>query len=152
MLRGNKMKIKFTPKDVNKPYKIPEYATPGSSGVDLYSANEKEIIVCRGDVVLVDINLCIEMPQGVEAQVRSRSGLALKNQLFVLNSPGTVDSDYRASIGVIIANFGKEPFTIKPMTKIAQLVFANVLKVDFEQVDELTDTNRCQGGFGSTGI
>jgi dUTP pyrophosphatase len=143
--------IKFKIKDNNSLFKIPEYATPGSSGLDLYSTNKEEITILPGGVELIDTNLCIEMPDNMEAQIRSRSGLSLKNHIFVLNGVGTIDSSYRGSIGIILANFGPSAFIIKPQMKIAQLVFSNVLKVNLI-ADDLSETQRSNGGFGSTGI
>lgn len=144
--------IKFKPNNPDLPYKIPQYAEPGSSGLDLYTSNTEEVILLPGEVKLVDTNICIEMPIGMEAQVRSRSGLALKNQIFCLNSPGTVDASYRGPIGIIIANFGKTTFFIPPKTKLAQLVFSNIINVKLIEVQTLSDTVRGDGGFGSTGI
>lgn len=146
------MDINFKVYDLDKPFKMPEYATPGVSGLDLYSANEQMVPLYPGETKLIDTNISIEMPDNMEAQVRSRSGLAFKNQVFVLNSPGTVDSSYRGPIGVILSNFGNEVFYIEPQTRIAQLVFAEVTKVNLIEVDELSETQRDSGGFGSTGI
>lgn len=128
---------------------LPAYATEGSSGMDV-RANEAAVIKA-GDRGCVGTGLYLEMPLGVEAQVRPRSGLALKHGITVLNTPGTIDSDYRGEIRVILANFGKEDFVIEPGDRIAQIVFASVTQAELEAVDELGGTERSDGGFGSTG-
>ncbi|MCD7952339.1 MAG: dUTP diphosphatase [Synergistaceae bacterium] len=128
---------------------LPAYATPGSSGMDI-RANEAAVIKA-GERGCVGTGLYLEMPEGCEAQVRPRSGLALKHGVTVLNTPGTIDSDYRGEIRVILANFGKEDFKIEPGDRIAQMVFATVTQVELEAAAELGDTERATGGFGSTG-
>lgn len=128
---------------------IPAYATPGSSGMDI-RANEAAVIKA-GERGCVGTGLYLEMPEDCEAQVRPRSGLALKHGVTVLNTPGTIDSDYRGEIRVILANFGKEDFKIEPGDRIAQMVFATVTQVELEAAAELGDTERATGGFGSTG-
>ena len=128
---------------------LPAYATPGSSGMDI-RANEAAVITA-GERGCVGTGLYLEMPEGCEAQVRPRSGLTLKHGVTVLNTPGTIDSDYRGEIRVILANFGKEDFKIEPGDRIAQMVFATVTQVELEAAAELGDTERAAGGFGSTG-
>lgn len=132
--------------------KCPFYATLGSSGLDLCSSSIDDIIVKPFSRVLVSTGLSIEIPLGMEAQVRSRSGLALKSGVIVLNSPGTIDSDYRGEIGVILMNLSNEDFVVKCGMKIAQMVFQKVEKIDIEIVEELSHTIRGDGGFGSTGV
>jgi dUTP pyrophosphatase len=129
--------------------KIPEYATLGSSGVDLRAA-EPAVIPARGRGC-VGTGLYLEMPLGCEGQVRPRSGLALKHGITVLNSPGTIDSDYRGELRVILANLSDDDFKIEPGDRIAQLVFASVAKVNLVKTDVLNTTERASGGFGSTG-
>lgn len=146
------MDLNFTIKDKNKIYKIPDYGTEFSAGLDLYASTEDEIIIESGEFKLIDTNIIVEIPEGYEGQVRSKSGLALKNGLFVLNGIGTIDSDYRGSIGVILANFSKENYIVKPLQKIAQLIINKFEKVNLKIKDELTETKRKDGGFGSTGI
>lgn len=128
---------------------LPEYATPGASGMDVRAA-EAEVIPAGG-YTSVGTGLYLEMPLGCEAQVRPRSGLALKHGVTVLNAPGTIDSDYRGEVRIILINHGKEDFTIEPGDRIAQLVFASVIQVALAGVAELNETARAGGGFGSTG-
>ena len=128
---------------------IPAYATPGSSGMDLRAA--EAAVIPAGDRGCVGTGLYLEMPLGCEAQVRPRSGLALKHGVTVLNAPGTIDSDYRGEIRVILVNHGKEDFVIEHGDRIAQIVFAAVSQVHLVAADELENTERSSGGFGSTG-
>jgi dUTP pyrophosphatase len=131
---------------------LPQYQTSGSAGMDIYAAVNDPVVINPKEIVLVPTSLAIALPDGYEAQVRSRSGLASKYGVFALNAPGTIDSDYRGEIKVILANFGNEPFIINRGDRIAQLVVARYEKAVFEIVDELPDTYRNDGGFGSTGI
>lgn len=146
------MNIKITPFDKNKSWHIPERATVGSSGYDLKASLTSPIIIKSGERALIDTNLSVIIPYGEEAQIRSRSGLAIKHGVFVLNSPGTIDSDFRGSIGIILQNSGKQPFVVTDEMKIAQMVFATIKSVEFKEVDELMDSVRGEGGFGSTGM
>lgn len=130
--------------------KMPEMATTGASGYDLCAS--KSIIIKSGEFEKVPTGIRISMPIGLEAQIRPRSGLAAKHGVTVLNAPGTIDSDYRGEICVLLINHGKKDFVIEPGMRIAQMVFAKVIKVDFEQVEQLDETNRGVGGFGSTGV
>lgn len=142
------VKIKKLSPDVN----LPHYQTLHSAGVDL-EANIKENIVIRsGKRALIETGISIELPQGFEAQVRPRSGLALKHGISVLNSPGTIDADYRGEIKVILINLGEEDFTIIPKMRIAQMVVARVSKAIFEEEINLAKSFRSEGGFGSTGV
>ena len=129
---------------------LPKYQTTGSAGFDLQAAEFK--VVEPGKVVLVKTDLKVAVPEGYELQVRSRSGLALKNGVFVLNAPGTVDADYRGTVGVILANFSTERFVVNAGDRIAQGVVSKVEQVQFVQVDSLESTERGAGGFGSTGV
>lgn len=131
---------------------LPTYSTDGSAGMDIHAAIEENLTIPAGDVVLVPTNLAIALSAGFECQVRSRSGLAAKNGIFALNAPGTIDSDYRGEIKVILANFSKNDFVINRGDRIAQLVIARYEKIDWETVDALPDTARGEGGFGSTGV
>jgi len=126
-------------------------ATSGSSGFDLASAEEQQLTILPGTVALVRTGLALELPPGLEGQVRSRSGLAARSSVFVLNSPGTIDSDYRGEVKVVLANFGNAPFSVSLGDRIAQLVFSQVPNVVFVAVDELSATERGSGGFGSSG-
>lgn len=128
----------------------PRYEHPNDSGLDLFSIEEIEIH--SGESRLVHTGISIELPQGTEAQIRPRSGLALKHQITVLNTPGTVDEGYRGEIGVILINHGKSIFKVIRGMKIAQMVITPVIRVEVEEVDSLSNTSRGTGGFGSTGI
>ncbi|HOV28704.1 MAG TPA: dUTP diphosphatase [Synergistales bacterium] len=128
---------------------LPQYATSGSSGVDLRSA--EAALIEPGTWAILGTGLHLEIPEGYEAQVRSRSGLALSRGVMVLNTPGTIDSDYRGEVRVILMNLGKAPFQVEPGDRIAQMVFCPVARAELEEVDTLSSTEREQGGFGSTG-
>lgn len=130
---------------------LPEYASEGAAGMDVYAAVEEPTFIQPGAIALIPTNLAIALEQGYECQVRSRSGLAIKNGIFALNAPGTVDSDYRGEIKIILANFGKEPFEINRGSRIAQLVIAKYEYISWESVDSLPESSRGSGGFGSTG-
>lgn len=130
---------------------LPKYATEGSSGMDLYACVKEPVRIEPLERVVVPTGLSIEIPEGFEAQVRPRSGLAAKYGITILNSPGTVDSDYRGELKVILVNLSKEPYIITPGERIAQLVFVKVEKVEWEVVESLSESKRGGGGFGSTG-
>jgi dUTP pyrophosphatase len=140
---------RVTPHGNNIP--LPAYATSGSSGMDIHAAVENEQIIKPGETVLVPSGFQIEVPQGYEAQVRPRSGLAVKYSIGVLNSPGTIDSDYRGEVKVILTNFGKQDFAVKRGDRIAQLVIAPVVRATWEEVANVEQTTRGAGGFGHTG-
>lgn len=131
---------------------LPKYETEGSAGFDLRARIDEDVVVKAGEVKLIKTGLAFELPEGYEGQIRSRSGLALKNNLFVLNSPGTLDSDYRGEICIILANFGKNDFIVTDGMRLAQMVISKYEKVEIKEVSELSDTKRGTGGFGSTGI
>ncbi len=130
---------------------LPEYSTDGSAGMDIRAAIDNEIILKKGKIGLVPTNLSVEIPKGYEIQVRPRSGLALKHGIGVLNSPGTIDSDYRGEIKIIMMNFSDEDFIIKSGDRIAQLVVSKVYLAKFSETDNLNDSHRGEGGFGHTG-
>ena len=130
---------------------LPAYATSESAGVDLLAAVETELTLEPGSRAVVPTGLAIALPSGYEAQVRPRSGLALKEGVTVLNSPGTVDADYRGEVGGILANLGDQPFVIRRGTRSAQLVVTPVVRLVWNEVDELPFSDRGTGGFGSTG-
>jgi dUTP pyrophosphatase len=130
----------------------PKYATAVSSGADLIAALDDAIVLKSLERTLVPTGLFLEIPSGYEAQVRPRSGLALRRGLTVLNSPGTIDADYRGEIMVIMVNLSPEEVTIMPGERIAQIVFAPVIQAVFEAENELVNTERGAGGFGSTGV
>lgn len=136
-------------KKINENAIIPCYAHPGDSGMDLCSIEDK--VINPGETTLVKTGLTIQLPPNTEAQIRPRSGLALKNSITVLNTPGTIDEGYRGEIGIILINHGKEPFVVTRQMRIAQMVIKPTLTVEIIEVNELTDTSRNTGGFGSTG-
>jgi dUTP pyrophosphatase len=131
---------------------LPASASPGSAGLDLRAAVEEEIVLRPGERALIPTGLVLEIPPGWEGQVRPRSGLALRHGIGLLNSPGTIDSDYRGEVGVILINLGESPFPIRRGDRIAQLVFARTEPVEWEESDTLVETARGGGGFGSTGV
>lgn len=131
---------------------LPAYATADSAGLDLVAAIDGDVALAPGERRLVPSGLAIALPSGYEAQVRPRSGLALKHGVTVLNSPGTVDADYRGEVGVILVNLGTETFTIKRGDRIAQMVIAPYSRANWAEVDSLETSDRGAGGFGSTGV
>lgn len=131
---------------------LPQYATEGAAGADLRAAYHTPVILEPGHALCVPTGLALEIPEGYELQIRSRSGLALKYQVIVLNSPGTIDSDYRGEIGVILINHGRESFVIEPGMRIAQAVLAAVSRACYVRVESLMTSARGDGGFGHTGI
>lgn len=136
-----------------KGLELPVYATPGSAGMDLRAAvpEDQPVTLQPGASAMVATGLSIALPQGFEAQVRPRSGLAAKHQVSVLNSPGTIDADYRGEVKVILINHGPTPFTVERGARIAQMVIAPVTRAVFHEVAELPDSERGAGGFGSSG-
>jgi len=130
---------------------LPSYATTDSSGMDICAAIDNEIIVRHGETVLVPTGFSIEVPNGYEAQIRPRSGLALKHGITVLNSPGTIDSDYRGEVRIILSNLGGEEFLIRRGDRIAQMVITPVVQAEWQEVGYLEQTERGAGGFGHTG-
>ncbi len=130
--------------------KLPKYEHEDDSGLDLFAIEEQKIP--SGEAVLIKTGIALELPPSTEAQIRPRSGLALKHSITVLNTPGTIDAGYRGEIGVILINHGKEPFKVVKGMKIAQMIIAPVLRADVCEVDTLSKTMRGDGGFGSTGI
>jgi dUTP pyrophosphatase len=132
-------------------HELPKYETSGAAGLDLKANIDETIVLNPLERKLVKTGLFIEIPEGYEAQVRPRSGLAFKHGITVLNSPGTIDADYRGEIGVILVNLSQEAFSIQDGERIAQLVFAKVEQAEWFETQELTSTDRGAGGFGSTG-
>lgn len=130
---------------------LPSYATEGSSGMDIRAALIEPETLKPGEVKLIPTNLSVEIPTGYEIQVRPRSGLAAKYGIGVLNSPGTIDSDYRGEVKIILFNFGKESFEIKSGERIAQIIISKVYKAEIDVSSKLNDTKRGEGGFGHTG-
>lgn len=130
---------------------LPAYQTDGAAGMDIYAALAEDIIIAPGQFAAIPTGLCVALPEGFEIQVRPRSGLAFKHGVTVLNSPGTIDSDYRGEIKVALINHGTEPVTITHGMRIAQMVLASVIQGDWQEVATLDETSRGTGGFGSTG-
>ena len=130
---------------------LPAYQTDGAAGMDIYAALADDIIIAPGQFAAIPTGLCVALPEGFEIQVRPRSGLAFKHGVTVLNSPGTIDSDYRGEIKVALINHGTEPVTITHGMRIAQMVLASVIQGDWQEVATLDETSRGTGGFGSTG-
>ncbi|MFO7172356.1 MAG: dUTP diphosphatase [Bacillota bacterium] len=131
---------------------LPRYMTPQAAGMDLPAAVTEPVVLAPGDRALIPTGLILELPPGFEAQVRPRSGLALRHGVTCLNSPGTIDADYRGEIGVILVNLGREPFTVRRGDRIAQLVFSRVVQAQLEPTLEIAETERGAGGFGHTGV
>jgi dUTP pyrophosphatase len=131
---------------------LPAYQTAGAAGLDLCAALSEPVVLAPGQHRLFPTGICVEIPDGFEGQVRPRSGLALRHGITVLNSPGTVDSDYRGELGVVLINHGPVPVEIKPLERVAQLVIAPVVRVQLDIVATLSDTDRAAGGYGSTGV
>ena len=143
--------VKVLIKKLDKKVKLPEYKTTGSSGLDLTAFIEKKIVIKPGENALVPTGISIAIPEDTEVQIRPRSGLAAKNNISVLNTPGTIDSDYRGEIKIILFNHGKEEFAINNNDRIAQMILMPIIKAEFEEVENLPKTLRGSGGFGSTG-
>lgn len=143
--------VKILIKKTNKEVTTPKYKTDGSSGVDLSAFLEKKVVIKPNSSELIPTGLQVAIPEELEIQIRPRSGLAAKENIGVLNSPGTIDSDYRGELKIILFNHGKEDFIINNGDRIAQMVLVPIIKMEFEEVDSLPDTVRGQGGFGSTG-
>lgn len=130
---------------------LPAYQTPGSAGLDLCAALPEAVELAPGGRRLIPTGLAMAIPQGFEGQVRPRSGLALKHGVSIVNSPGTIDSDFRGELGIVLINHGTEVFRVEPLSRIAQLVIAPVVQADLELVSSLDETARGAGGYGSTG-
>ena len=145
------IKVRVTKEAGTEDLPLPEYKTPGASGMDLFSANREPVVLEPGKTCFVSTGISISLPADHEAQIRPRSGLALKHGVTLLNTPGTVDSDYRGVISLIVINLGKEAFTITRGTRLAQMVFQKVVKAEWEAVSSLDETARSGGGFGHTG-
>ena len=131
---------------------VPAYKTAGSAGLDLCADVRNEVVLNPGQIRLVPTGLFVEIPEGYEAEVRPRSGLALKHGITMVNAPGTIDSDYRGVISLILINLGKEPYAIRRGARLAQMVLSEVVRADIEVVEALSETARSSGGFGHTGV
>ena len=149
---SEKIHIALKPLDHAVGLNLPTYATEQSAGMDLTAALPEAVEIGPGERMLIPTGLSIALPAGYEAQIRPRSGLALKNGVTVLNTPGTIDADYRGEISVILANLGQEIFTVERGMRVAQMVIARHETVEWSVVEELDETLRGAGGFGSTGV
>jgi dUTP pyrophosphatase len=145
-----KIKIQRIDESINNP--LPFYASEHASGLDISSASLEEIILEPMQTKLLPTNLIIEIPFGYEGQIRPRSGLAIKHNIGLINSPGTIDADYRGELKILLTNFGKEPFTVKFGDRIAQLVICKVERAEIFLTNRLSGTKRDKGGFGHTGL
>lgn len=145
------MKVRIRRLPAARDLPLPSHASPGSAGFDLRAAVDGELVLRPGERLLVPTGIVLEIPPGWEGQVRPRSGLALRHGIGLVNAPGTIDSDYRGEVGVILINLGDAPCGLKRGDRIAQLVIARVEPVEWEEADALEDSGRGDGGFGSTG-
>ena len=143
--------VKILIKKLNSKVKLPKYKTDGSSGMDLMAFLSKPILIMPQKSELIPTGLSIAIPDNTEVQIRPRSGLAAKNNISVLNAPGTIDSDYRGELKVILYNHGSEEFIVNNDDRIAQMILVPIIKATFEEVENLPETIRGEGGFGSTG-
>ena len=150
--QDSRIKVEIKRKPGCEDLPLPRYMTGGASGMDLHAAVEETTTLEPGEVRLIHAGIYIAVPRGFEAQVRPRSGLALESSVTVLNAPGTIDSDYRAEVGVVLANLGARPFVVERGMRVAQMVIARSWRVELVEVDELSETDRQFGGFGSTGL
>lgn len=130
---------------------LPQFMTPGAAGMDIFAANREDVTLPAGGRALIPTGIAVAIPANCEAQIRPRSGLALKHGLTLLNTPGTIDSDYRGEIKLIVINLGEEDYTLKRGERIAQMVFAQVVRPEIVEVESLDQTDRGAGGFGHTG-
>ena len=146
------VEIQFTRKPGTEDVPLPRYMSEHASGMDVCAAVEEPVTIAPGEVKLIPTGLFLAIPSGYEVQVRPRSGLALKHGLTVVNAPGTIDSDYRGEVCVILGNIGREPFTVERGMRIAQLVVQPVVRAELVERDELPATERAAGGFGHTGL
>jgi dUTP pyrophosphatase len=145
------LKIRIKKIDPNLEHSLPAYATEHASGMDVTSASLVDIEMLPQTTALIPTNLVIEVPVGYEAQIRPRSGLALKHNIGIINSPGTIDADYRGEVKILLTNFGSKPFSVRFNERIAQMVICKVEKAEIEVSIDLSETKRSSGGFGHTG-
>ena len=148
-VRMHLVKVKY--KKIRDLAVVPSYQSKHAAGMDLYSANDDPITIGSGEIALIPLGFAMALPDNYEAQVRPRSGLGSKFGVTLPNSPGTIDADYRGEVSVPLINHGREPFVIEPNMRIAQMIIAPVVQASFEVVEELDETPRGSGGFGSTG-
>jgi dUTP pyrophosphatase len=151
-MKARHIKLKVKRLSGNDDMVLPEYETESASGLDLRAAVKEDLVIHPGEIKLVPTGIAVAIPQGYEGQVRPRSGLALRYGIGMVNSPGTIDSDYRGEIGLILINWGSEAFLIKRGDRIAQMVIAAVSRAEVIEVDVLESTSRGEGGFGHSGM
>jgi dUTP pyrophosphatase len=144
--------VKISRLENNEDIPLPSYASEGSSGLDLRASVRESVVLKPGEIKLIPTGIALSIPKGYEAQIRPRSGLAFHHGIGMVNSPGTIDSDYRGEIAIILINWGTKPFTILRGDRIAQIVISEVQRADFIVVDDLDKTDRGRGGFGHSGI
>jgi dUTP pyrophosphatase len=147
-----RVKVKIQRMEGNGDLPLPTYMSAGASGMDLYAAVAESVTIPPREIALIPLGIIIALPEGFEAQIRPRSGLAAKYGIGLLNSPGTVDSDYRGEVKVILINLGKEPFKVNRGDRIAQMIITRVARAELVEGDNLDDTHRGDGGFGHTGL
>ena len=147
-----KVSVKLRQDEACRDISIPRYMSDSASGLDLRAAVKEEIVLAPGKRFLVPTGLFIEVPPGFEAQIRPRSGLAIKHGISIVNAPGTIDADYRGEIGVVLINLGEKPFIIRRGDRIAQMIIKEVVRAELVEEDELSETGRNSGGFGHTGV
>jgi dUTP pyrophosphatase len=153
LLESISVKIKIcNPKLIEQGIPLPDYASEGASGMDIRACLESPVTLDPGQIKLIPTGLSLSIPTGYEVQIRPRSGLALKHGIGMVNGPGTIDSDYRGEVGIILINWGNAPFVVRMGDRIAQMVLAKVYRADFECVADLDTTQRGEGGFGHSGI
>lgn len=149
---GKKLKVSIEQLEEAKDLPLPKYMSDGAAGMDLYALVEDQTVIKKGEIKLVSTGIKMALPKGYEAQIRPRSGLALKHGISMVNTPGTIDADYRGEIKVIMINFGSEDFVIQRGERIAQMVINKIEQIEWEVTDQLEDTERGAGGFGHTGV
>ncbi len=147
-----KVRILVKRREKDRPVCLPRYMTENSAGMDLFASLKEDVVLHPGERRLIPTGISVAIPEGFEGQVRPRSGLAVQNGIGLVNSPGTIDADYRGEIGVLLINFGKMPFTVQDGDRIAQMIVSRVFRAAWEEVDELPATGRQEGGFGHTGV
>lgn len=147
-----RIKIKIRRLENNADLPLPDYETAGSSGMDIRASVKEPILIEPGEIRLIPTGLAVSIPPGYEGQIRPRSGLALKHGIGMVNSPGTIDSDYRGEVRIIVINWGQEPFKIERGDRIAQMIISKVFSVEIVEVDDLDSTIRGEGGFGHSGV
>ena len=147
-----KIKVKIKKSSGNEDIPLPDYMSPNAAGMDLPAAVKEETVLNPGERKLISTGFSVALPPGFEAQIRPRSGLALKHGVSLLNAPGTIDADYRGEVGIILINLGTSPFVVKRGDRIAQMIINKVYQAHLELTSELSSTERNEGGFGHTGI